>query len=367
MADDPTPLDAEIRRLISVAGPMPVAQYMTMCLTHPQHGYYMRQDPFGARGDFTTAPEISQMFGELVGLWAAAVFKLMGSPDTVRLIELGPGRGTMMVDALRAAKAVPAFRRALSVHLVEISPTLERIQQRTLSGLDVPIVWHKGLVDVAEGPAIIVANEFFDALPVHQAVKRTDGWHERVIEVDGDSKLVFGLAYDALPHFEQVLPKTVREAPVGALYEWRTDHTILEISRRVVRDGGAALIVDYGQAQSYVGDTLQAVSNHAFTDPLNAPGTADLTSHVDFQALADTAESMGAAVQGPVAQGIFLRRLGIDARTAALRNTAARDKLAELEAAYTRLTGGGPSGMGELFKAMAVTHPKVGPVPGLER
>jgi SAM-dependent MidA family methyltransferase len=366
MADEHVPLDAEIRRLISVAGPMPVAQYMTLSLTHPEHGYYMRQDPFGTRGDFTTAPEISQMFGELIGLWAAAAFKLMGSPDTVRLIELGPGRGTMMVDALRAAKSAPAFRRAISVHLVEISPALERVQQRTLSGLDVPIVWYKALTDVPEGPAIIVANEFFDALPVHQAIKRTDGWHERVIEVDGGGKLVFGLAYDALPHFEQILPRQVREAPVGALYEWRADHTILEVSRRVVRDGVIALIVDYGQTQAYVGDTLQAVRNHAFADPLAAPGTADLTSHVDFQALAETAESMGAAVHGPVAQGMFLRRLGIDARTAALRNTAPKEKLADLEAAYARLTGGGPSGMGELFKVMALTQPKLGPVPGLE-
>jgi SAM-dependent MidA family methyltransferase len=273
----------------------------------------------------------------------------------------------MMVDALRAAKSAPAFRRAISVHLVEISPALERVQQRTLSGLDVPIVWHKSLTDVPEGPSIILANEFFDALPVHQAIKRTDGWHERVIEVDGDGKLVFGLAYDAVPHFERVLPRQVREAPIGSLYEWRADHTILEVSRRAVRDGGAALIIDYGQTQSYVGDTLQAVRNHNFADPLTGPGSADMTSHVDFQALAETAESMGAKVHGPVAQGVFLRRLGVDARTAALRNTAPKEKLADLEAAYARLTGGGPAGMGELFKVMAVTHPKVAPVPGLER
>jgi NADH dehydrogenase [ubiquinone] 1 alpha subcomplex assembly factor 7 len=366
MAADPSPLEAEIRRLISVAGPMPVAHYVELCLTHPEHGYYMRQDPFGASGDFTTGPEISQMFGELAGLWAAHVFKMMGSPDTVRLVELGPGRGTMMVDALRAAKAAPAFRRAISVHLVEISPVLERQQRRTLGGLDVPIVWHNALTEVPEGPVIALANEFIDALPVHQAIKRPDGWHERVIEVDSGGKLVFGLAYDALPHFEQVLPKQVREAPVGSLYEWRADHTAHELGRRVAREGGAALVMDYGQVQSYVGDTLQAVRNHAFSDPLATPGMADITAHVDFQALADAAESMGAAVHGPVTQGVFLRRLGIDARTAALRNTAPKEKLADIEAAYARLTGGGPAGMGELFKVMAIADRKLGPLPGLE-
>jgi SAM-dependent MidA family methyltransferase len=367
MADEPSPLAAEIRRLIAVAGPMPVAHYMALCLNHPEHGYYMRQDPLGATGDFTTAPEISQMFGEIVGLWSAQVYKMMGSPDTVRLVELGPGRGTMMVDALRAAKAAPAFRRAISVHLVEISPVLERTQRRTLGGLDVPVVWHAALSDVPEGPVIILANEFFDALPVHQAIKRPDGWHERVVEADGEDKLVFGLAYDALQHFDKVLPQSVRDAPVGSLYEWRADATMLELGRRVAREGGAALVIDYGQARAYVGDTLQAVRNHSFTDPLAAPGMADLTAHVDFQAIADAAESMGATVHGPVAQGVFLRRLGIDARTAALRNTAPKEKLADIEAAHTRLSGGGPTGMGELFKVMAIADRKLGALPGLEQ
>jgi SAM-dependent MidA family methyltransferase len=326
----------------------------------------MRQDPLGVAGDFTTAPEISQMFGEIAGLWAAQVYKMMGSPNGVRLIELGPGRGTMMVDALRAAKAAPAFRRAISVHLVEVSPVLERTQRRTLGGLDVPIVWHAALSDVPEGPIIGLANEFFDALPVHQAIKRPDGWHERVVEIDDDGKLVFGLAYDALPHFDKVLPQNVRDAPVGSVYEWRADATVLELGRRVAREGGAALIVDYGQARAYVGDTLQAVRSHSFSDPLAAPGMADLTAHVDFQAIGDAAESMGAAVHGPVTQGAFLRRLGIDARMAALRNTAPKDKLADIEAAHARLIGGGPAGMGELFKVMALADRKLAPLPGLE-
>ena len=173
--DDTVPLDAEIRRLISIAGPMPVAQYMSLCLTHPAHGYYTTRDPFGRAGDFTTAPEISQMFGELIGLWAAAVWRQMGSPENVRLVELGPGRGTMMLDMLRAAQVVPAFRAAIVGNLVEISPALQRRQRQTLEGLDVPLLWHASIHEVPEGPMILLANEFFDALPVHQAVKQDDG------------------------------------------------------------------------------------------------------------------------------------------------------------------------------------------------
>jgi SAM-dependent MidA family methyltransferase len=366
MTEEPAALETEIRRLITVAGPMPVAKYMALCLAHPEHGYYMRQDPFGVDGDFTTAPEISQMFGELIGLWAAAAWNLMGAPETIRLVELGPGRGTMMHDALRAAKAAPAFRRTVAVHLVETSPVLERRQRRTLGSLDVPVDWHLSLAEVPDGPMIILANEFFDALPVHQAIKRPDGWHERVIEIDGAGKLVFGIAYEALPHFDKVLPPQVRDAPIGSIYEWRSDHTVLELARRVVHASGVALVVDYGQRRSYIGDTLQAVRDHAFADPLAAPGTADLTAHVDFEALAQAADSMGARVHGPVEQGAFLRRLGIDTRTAALRAAAPREKLPDIEAAHARLTGGGRSGMGELFKVIGLARPELASLPGLE-
>src|SRR5262245_57511934 len=168
MSDKVPPLEVEIRRRIAAAGPMPVAQYMALCLTHPEHGYYTTRDPFGATGDFITAPEISQMFGELVGLWAAAAWRAMGSPDNLRLVELGPGRGTMMLDALRAARVLPDFRAALVVHLVEINPALERVQRQAFAQTDVPVSWHTALADVPDGPLIILANELFDALPVHQ-------------------------------------------------------------------------------------------------------------------------------------------------------------------------------------------------------
>ena len=194
MADEPTPLEAEIRRLIAVAGPMPVADYMRICLTHPRLGYYTTHDPIGARGDFITAPEISQMFGELIGLWMAAAWQQMGAPENVRIVELGPGRGTLMADALRAAKTARDFYTAIVLHLVEVSPKLQAEQQQKLEVLGEPVLWHPSLTDVPTGPTIIIANEFVDALPVHQAVKQTDGWYERMVEIGPDDKLAIGLA-----------------------------------------------------------------------------------------------------------------------------------------------------------------------------
>ena len=212
-ADELPPLEAEVRRRIAAAGPMPVAQFMTLCLTHPQHGYYVTRDPIGAKGDFVTAPEISQMFGELIGLWAAATWRLMGSPENVRLIELGPGRGTMMLDALRALHTVPEFRKAIVVHLVEVSPKLEERQRQALAGLDVPMHWHASLTEVPEGPSIILANEFFDALPVHQAVMCVDGWHERVVKIADNGALQFSHARDPIPLFDQMLPAASARCP----------------------------------------------------------------------------------------------------------------------------------------------------------
>ncbi len=363
--DAVTPLELEIRRLIAAAGPMSVAQYVSLCLTHPVHGYYVTRDPFGASGDFTTAPEMSQMFGELIGLWATAVWKMMGSPDNVRLIELGPGRGTMMRDVLRAMNVAPAFRKAVVVHLVEVSPTLEKMQRETLAKSGALIHWHRDLPEVPGGPAIILANEFIDALPVHQMIKQAEGWHERVVTLNAAGNLVFGASSHPVANFERVLPKNVRAAPVGSIYEWRTDNIAFEIARRV-RDNGVALIVDYGHGQSDVGDTLQAMGQHAFADVLSSAGSVDITAHVDFEALGAAAESMGAAVQGPVDQSDFLLRLGIEARADALAAAALPDKKAEIGAALARLTQGGRTGMGRLFKVMALADPKLGSLPAFE-
>ncbi|MFZ5690373.1 MAG: class I SAM-dependent methyltransferase [Pseudomonadota bacterium] len=360
---EPSPLEKEIRRLIAVGGPMPIARYMSLCLTHPQYGYYVTRDPFGAGGDFTTAPEVSQIFGELLGLWALSVWRMLGEPEAIKLIELGPGRGTMMRDALRAAKVMPKFRQALSVHMVEISPALEQVQRNTLADADVPLSWHRHLLDVPEGPCIILGNEYLDALPVHQVVKQNDGWHERVIGLNANGDFALGLAPDPLPQFDRFMPKKIKEAPVGAVFEWRNDIDAFDIARRV-RENGAALFIDYGHVESDIGETLQSVNEHAFSDPLSAPGLADITAHVDFFIFGQAAESMGAAVQGPVTQAKFLRELGIDARAEALRRNATAEQAAAITSAVARLTESGRTGMGDLFKVIAICDPKLGPLPG---
>ncbi|MCR6735593.1 MAG: SAM-dependent methyltransferase [Afipia sp.] len=352
-----SPLETIIRKQIAATGPMPVSRYMQICLTHPEYGYYLKRDPLGRDGDFTTAPEISQMFGELVGLWAASVWNAMGMPQEVKFIELGPGRGTMMADALRAVRILPAFHEAISVHLVEASPTL-RDKQREKLAETAYVEWYDSIDDVPEGPAIILANEFFDALPIHQAIKQDDGWHERVIEIDDDI-LAYGIARDPMPRFEVLLPPVVRAAPNGAIFEWRPDNQIITIARRLRDQGGAALIIDYGHLRSDAGDTFQAIARHNYTNPLKNAGLADVTAHVDFQALARAAEDVGARAHGPVEQGAFLNRLGIETRAQALSKNASEDGAKAIAAALKRLTGPSPEGMGSLFKVLGVSHPDI--------
>ena len=364
--DDITPLETEIRRRITAAGPMPVGEFMTLCLTDRAHGYYTTRDPLGERGDFITSPEISQMFGELIGLWMAAVWKRMGEPGNVRVIELGPGRGTMMNDALRAAKVMPAFREAAVLHLVEISPVLQAQQEKTFEQLPVPMFWHAALREVPQGPAIIVANEFFDALPVNQAVKSERGWHERLIEIDAVGNLAFTLAPAPMAHFERLLPQRLRDAPLDSIFEWRTDTVAMEMGRRISGDGGAALVIDYGHVKSAAGETLQAVGRHAYIDPLTAPGSIDLTAHVDFAALTRAMESMGAVSFGPLEQADFLRRLGIETRAATLKAKATPAGAADIDTALARLIGHGRTGMGTLFKVAAYAHANLGTPPGFE-
>jgi NADH dehydrogenase [ubiquinone] 1 alpha subcomplex assembly factor 7 len=305
------------------------------------------------------------MFGELIGVWMATVWRQMGAPENFRIIELGPGRGTLLDDALRATKAVPGFREAAVLHLVEISPALREVQERRLAKTGLTMLWHERLEDVPGGASIIVANEFIDALPVYQAVKQEDGWHERVVTVSAEGNLAFDTAREPLQFFETSLPRSLRQAPLGSIYEWRADTIALELGRRT-RDQGAALIIDYGHAHSGLGDTLQAVARHSFTDPLRAPGMADLTAHVDFEALAQCAETMGARIHGPIRQRDLILRLGIDKLAAALKSAVSEQKAAEIEVAFSRLIGGGARGMGELFKAIAIAAPKLGRLPAFE-
>lgn len=360
-----SPLSAEIRRLIRSAGPMPVSRYMSLCLAHPEYGYYRTRDPLGRTGDFITAPEVSQMFGELLGLWAASVWQSMGSPKQVRLVELGPGRGTMMADMLRAMRVLPPFYQAASIHLVEINPALIARQKEALAGTNARLHWHASFADVPAGPAIVLANEYFDALPVNQMIRRANGWHERVVDLDANDQFVFSAGEAPQKHFEVLLPPLVRAAPVGAIFEWRPNDDIMQIGRRLRDSGGAALVIDYGHIRTDAGDTFQAIAKHAYADPLRNPGEADLTAHVDFEALALGAADVGALAHGPVEQGAFLKRLGIERRAAGLIAKSSVPVGAEVTAAIKRLVGTGRCGMGALFKVLGISHPELTILPGL--
>jgi SAM-dependent MidA family methyltransferase len=298
----------------------------------------------------------------------ATVWAQMGSPENVRVVEFGPGRGTLMNDALRAVQTVTPFRDALALHLVEISPALRSTQERTLGRWNIGITWHPTLDDVPKGPAIIIANEFFDALPIHQAVKTARGWHERQVGIAPDGQFTFVLSNDPIAHFGMLLPEAVRAAPEQSIFEWRDNKPALQLGKRIADQGGAALVIDYGHADSGIGETLQAVGNHAYADPLTLPGNIDLTAHVDFRALALGVEAMGVNGFGPIDQSQFLRRLGIESRAAALKkNTPTRAAVADIDLALSRLIGHGRTDMGELFKAMAFAHASVGVPPGFER
>jgi NADH dehydrogenase [ubiquinone] 1 alpha subcomplex assembly factor 7 len=349
------PLRDELQELIALEGPLTVERYMALCLQR----YYGSRDPLGRAGDFITAPEISQMFGELLGLWAAATWQIMGAPSPFRIVELGPGRGTLMSDALRATARVPGFLEAARVDLVETSSALRDRQAAMLGRASAKISWHASLEEVPPGPAIVIANEFFDALPVRQFVRTERGWCERLVGLEGD-RLAFGLAADAEPGLQQAgaVGEVLEIAPTGA----RIAHALAE---RLARGGGAALILDYGYWGPGSGDTVQAVKRHAYTDPLEDPGEADLTTHVDFAQLAGAAASAGAAVHGVVAQGAFLRALGIEARAAALKTAAGAAQAADIDAALQRLTA--RDAMGELFKVLAIADPRLQELPGLPK
>ena len=350
-----TPLARRLRELIACEGPISFERYMALALSDPDHGYYMTRDPLGEAGDFVTAPEISQMFGELLGVWAADLWRRMGAPDPVRLIELGPGRGTLMKDALRAARACPGFLQACDVHLVEISPALAERQRRTLAGAAPAIAWSASIEAVPEGPAIIFANEFFDALPVRHYVRLERGWSERLVGTDETGAFAFGAAGEPEPGI-------VAEAPRGAVIELGAEARLFaeRIARRLQAQGGALLILDYGYERPRFGETLQAVRRHARADILADPGEVDLTAHVDFYALARAAGAAGARVFGPIEQGTFLRRLGIEERAARLKQGASADQIRSIEDALARLVDPNRPdrpGMGELFKVLAVTAP----------
>lgn len=351
-----TPLGRHLRDLIATQGPLTMARFMAEALGHPEYGYYMTRDPFGAAGDFITAPEISQMFGELIGAWCADVWMQMGAPAGLHLVELGPGRGTLMKDALRATHRVPGFRDALTLHLVETSRRLRDVQAKTLEGQ--AVAWHDSVTDVPAGPTIVIANELFDALPVHQFQFRQGQWHERLIDVAPDSEDL-RLVLDPSPahragldHFARPQEGAIAEiCPAGvSLAEY--------LATRVARETGAALIIDYGHTEPGFGDTVQGVQAHKMHSILETPGTIDLCAHVDFAALADAADKNSTATWGPVSQHGFLRQLGIDERAAALSAASPTDAT-DIASAVHRLTH--PNEMGTLFKVLAFSSANLHP------
>ncbi|MBT6137161.1 MAG: class I SAM-dependent methyltransferase [Rhodospirillaceae bacterium] len=357
-------LTSTLRQRIASDGPLSVADYMQAALLDPDHGYYSTQEPFGVDGDFITAPEISQMFGELIGLWAAVVWQGLGSPETIALVELGPGRGSLMSDVLRASRAVPDFSSAIEVHVIEASPRLRQIQRETLVGHD--ITWHDDIEGIPGVPSITIANEFLDALPIRQIIRAEDGWHERLVDWSGEHERFEWSQGDALTDLARHLPLPLAEkAKVGDIWEISTTarHAVTALSKRISLAGGAALIIDYGYAVSSLGDTLQAVRNHSSVSVFDAPGSADLTAHVDFAACAEIAAAAGALTHGPTTQRAFLRGLGIELRAARLAAAMKEKQRLEIESALARLID--PSEMGTLFKVMAITAPNSGAPPGL--
>ena len=350
-----------IAGLIAAQGPITVAQFMTMALHDAEGGYYATRDPLGR--DFTTAPEISQMFGEMLGLWCAAAWRDQGCPKNPMLVELGPGRGSLMADALRALraqKALPDFCDGLDVVMVEASPVLRALQEKAMANAKVNVRWAGHFDDsMAQRPLFVLANEFFDALPIRQFVKTDRGWCERMV-TQADGKLAFALAPLVTP--PSLIPKA--DAPDGGVYEVSASSTALagEIARVIAAKGGAGLFVDYGYGEAGGhGETLQAIGGGAFADVLAEAGAQDLSAHVDFAALADAARHNGAAVHGPLGQGAFLNALGMGARAQQLA-TANPNSAGDVQAALARLTS--PTQMGDLFKALAIMPPSAPTPPG---
>ncbi|MEM8978457.1 MAG: SAM-dependent methyltransferase [Pseudomonadota bacterium] len=361
-------LAALIASQIAAEGPIGVDRYMALALAHPTYGYYMRQDPFGSAGDFITSPEISQMFGELIGLALAQNWLDQGAPKPFGLAELGPGRGTLMADVLRATRTVPGFHDAMRVHLVEASPHLREIQSKALERFcsSDRLTWHDTVQSLPDVPLWLVANEFFDALPIRQFIRTESGWSERMIGLAPEAKeaepsFIWGrgpeAAIDALrARVAQAEPRDLVEtcAPAEAI--------MAQLAGHIARFGGAALIIDYGDWQT-TGSTFQAVRAHKPVDPLSDPGQADLTAHVQFESLAKAATSAGLAASSLTEQGLFLNRLGIAQRAERLAQSLSGSARSSHDAALERLTS--PSEMGTLFKVLGCVPPHAAQLPGL--
>jgi NADH dehydrogenase [ubiquinone] 1 alpha subcomplex assembly factor 7 len=349
-----TDLATRLRHHIRANGPLTIAAFMAMALHDPRDGYYARRQPLGASGDFITAPEISQIFGELIGLWCADLWQHMGCPDPVCVAELGPGRGVLIEDFLRAVSGVPGFRQAMRLHLVEASPLLRAEQQHRLAAADP--VWHADANALPDGPLLLFANEFLDALPIRQLVRGAAHWAERLVALDGAGRMCFAEGPES-PVLTHLVPPAWHDSPSRTIVELCPAATTLaaSLAERLRHQPGAALFIDYGYSQGNPGSTLAAVGGHRAAEILDAPGTADLSAHVDFAAIATEARAAGAVVYGPAPQGDFLRALGAELRLAALLRQARPEQRAALETGLRRLID--PAEMGTLFKVLSITSP----------
>lgn len=349
----------KIARLIGANGPMSVADYFSNCLNDPNHGYYQKQNPFGAKGDFTTAPEISQLFGEIIAIFLILAWKAHAQPTNVHLVEIGPGRGTLASDIQRViTKLSPELADAASFHLVETSKRLQGEQRKTLGTAPINTIWHERLETVPPGFTLLAANELLDAIPIRQFIRTAQGFRERVIGLDNSGALEMQTGATSLE--PDLLPKGAMP-PLNAIYEHAPARTAIvsDIAARLARDGGAALLLDYGHLESGFGDTLQAVRNHKSVDMLHHPGTSDLTSHVDFSALGEAALAKGVTVFEPMTQGNFLLSLGLIERAGTLG--AGKDRAVQLaiEQDVARLAGIEKGQMGNLFKALCMNSNKM--------
>lgn len=356
-----SPLAQRLAAQIQQTGPLTVAQYMAACLYDPRDGYYTRAPSIGGEGDFITAPEVSQMFGELIGLWCVHEWDALARPKTTEWIELGPGNGALISDAWRASRISPAFRESARLHLLEVSEPLKARQADALGKLGARPRWHERIEALPEGPSLIIANEFFDCLPMRQFVRIEDGWRERVIGLDDDGALTFGLFPNTIRVDDPLIPPALHDAAPGAIAEIAPAFTgwVDAIATRLLRAPGRALIIDY--AGDGRGDTLQALRAHRKQGPLDAPGEADLTAHVDFIALRILARASGLQVSGPTPQGDFLRALGINERAAALAQ-AHPERAERIARELHRLTAA--TEMGVLFKVLCLSSPNLPPPAG---
>lgn len=347
-------LQQQILRMIAATGPLSIAEYMHLCHSHRDHGYYAAGNPVGAGGDFITAPEISQMFGEMIGVWAIGVWHQLGKPDPFQIAELGPGRGTLMKDFIRAAKADKGFLSVINVKLVETSPSLKTEQIKTLKDTPLNIEWVQTVEELESVPTLFIGNEFLDAIAFRQFVKTGGRWRELCIGSDENNELLFTPGTTGID--ESLLPEGHEKEPEGAIYETAPAREAITsaIANHVASHSGAALFIDYGHETSGFGDTFQAVQSHKPISPLADPGNCDLTSHVDFEAIGNAAKAEGVRVFELKTQGEFLLELGVAERAGELGQGKPLDVQTQIRADVERLVL--PDQMGELFKVLCMTN-----------